>query len=282
MGKRFGTVAIVGVGLIGGSIGLALRKRELADNVVGIGRRQSSLDVASQTGAVTETTTDLSAGVKSADLVVVCTPVSKVADFVRDAATSVPPGAVITDAASTKASIVAALEPQVADGLPFVGSHPLAGSHLTGAAAATDDLFVDRDVIITPTESSNADALKTVTEFWAGLGANTHNMDPATHDQIVASTSHLPHLMAAALAAVTPEKCLPFVAAGWRGTTRVAAGSPELWLDILQENRSEILTALGEFGSYIEAFRQAIESNDGKTITELLEQGKQRRDVVGN
>lgn len=282
MGKRFGTVAILGVGLIGGSIGLALRKRNLADKIVGIGRRQSRLDAAHQKGAVTDTTTDIKQGVAEADLVVVCTPVTTVADFVREMADSVPAGAVITDAASTKASIVTSLEPQVAAGLPFVGSHPLAGSHLTGVAAAIDDLFEDRNVIITPTKTSGSESLQTVTEFWAALGAKTHHMDANAHDEIVASTSHLPHVVAAALAGVTPEPGLPFTAAGWCDTTRVAAGSPKLWLDILQDNQTELLAALDRFGGQMDAFRQAIEDNNQSAITELLEQGKQRRDVVGN
>jgi len=283
--KRFGTVAIVGVGLIGGSIGLALRERKLADAVIGIGRRQASLDIASEVGAVTETTTDAAQGVANADLVVICTPVGKVVEFVRAVAKALPEGSIITDAASTKASIVSALEQEVANGLPFVGSHPIAGSHLTGAAAAKADLFVDRNVIITPTSSSDPAIVNTISEFWSELGAETHAMSGDEHDQILAATSHVPHIVAAALANATDEKHLPLTGSGWADTTRVAAGSPEIWQDILQENRAEILTALEKFGAQVDAFREALKANetDGNgAIHQLLELGKKRRDAVGN
>ena len=282
MTKRFGTVAIVGVGLIGGSIGLAVRQRGLAERVIGIGRGQASLDVAQQVGAVTETTTDLVTGVSSADLVIVCTPVSKVVDFVRAAAASLPTGSIITDAGSTKATIVAALDQEVTGGLPFVGSHPIAGSHETGPTAATADLFVDRDVVITPTKSTAAAVVKTVREFWTAIGSRTHEMSAEEHDRILATTSHLPHLASAALAAATPEKYLPLTGSGWGTATRLASGNPEMWLDIIEGNRTDIVAALQAFGEQLDKLQKAIAKDDQQAILQILKQGKQRRDVVGN
>ena len=282
MSATYETIAIVGVGLIGGSIGLAARKRGVAVRVVGIGRHLENLKIAEQLGAITEATTDLEAGARQAQLVVVCTPAGAVAEIVRSLGASMASGSLITDAASTKAGIVTNLQAEVQQGLRFVGSHPLAGSHLTGVQAADADLFESRQVIVTPSESTaNADCDQ-ISQFWSSLGGSVTQMTATEHDRALAMTSHVPHIVASALAAATPAEFLQFVASGWRDTTRVAAGSVELWRDILNENRVNILNSLDNLAQGLDEFRDAIETNDQQSITRMLEHGKQQRDLVGN
>lgn len=277
-----GTVAILGVGLIGGSIGLALRRRGLAKNVVGIGRRESSLAKALNRGAITEATTDLATGVSQADLVVVCTPVCEIAEHVRSAARHAPPGVLITDAGSTKAAIVAALNGSLSKESAFVGSHPMAGSEKTGAEHADAELFQDCVTILTPTAHTADEALADTEEFWRSLGARTVRMTPEEHDAAVAAVSHVPHLLASALASATPESLLPLVGGGWCDTTRVAAGDAELWRQIFTENRPHVLQALAEFENSLALFRKALARGDDAELVRLLEEGKRRRDAVAN
>jgi prephenate dehydrogenase len=276
-----GTVAILGVGLIGGSIGLALRRRGLARRVVGVGRRESSLAKALQRGAVTEATTDLARGVAEAELVVVCTPICNIVEYVRAAAEHAPPGVIVTDAGSTKGEIVAALD-DLPRGAAFVGSHPMAGSEKTGPEFAEEDLFQDRVTIVTPTPNTPPHAVQAVEEFWQALGSRTVRMSPDEHDAAVAAISHVPHLAASALAAATPEEWVSLAAGGWSDTTRVAAGDVELWRQILTVNRSHVLRSLSEFETTLAAFRAALARGDDAELVRLLEQGKRRRDAVGN
>ena len=280
------TVAIVGVGLIGGSIGLALRERKLARQVIGIGRRRESLEQALSRGCITQISTSVPEGVKQAQLVVVCTPVELIPRHVAEAAAAAPAGCLITDAGSTKAQIVAGAEALLAtrfpSGLPFVGSHPLAGSEKNGADAAAADLFVDRIVVVTPTKSSSSAAVAAIESFWQSLGARVMRMSPAEHDAALARTSHLPHLVASALAAATPDDLLPLTAAGWQDTTRIAAGDAELWRQIFLANRACTLKALADFETVLARLRSALEAADGPLLAELLTEGKRRRDAMGS
>jgi prephenate dehydrogenase len=282
----FDTVAIVGVGLIGGSIGLALRKSHLARHVIGIGRRLESLRTAENRGAVTEVSTDLRQGVASANFVVVCTPVEQVPEFVAAAAKACKPDTIITDVGSTKGVIVAACDKALADskGLwaSFVGSHPLAGSERTGVEFAREDLFEDRTTVITPTLETRADAASRVEAFWQGLGSKVVRMSPDTHDAGIAVTSHLPHLVASALAAATPAELTPLTATGWGDSTRIASGDVELWRQIFLDNRANTLKALAPFERVLSELRMALETGDGAALARLLQQGKRIRDSVGS
>lgn len=286
---QFDTVAIVGVGLIGGSIGLAVRERKLARSVVGIGRRETSLQAAEKIGAIDRATTSLGGGVAQAELVVVCTPVDTVADKVLAAAAAAPSGALITDAGSTKQSIVAAVEAgwnsPDSDSPQFVGSHPVAGAHRSGPVHARGDLFVDRAVVVTPTPATSADAVERVTKFWEALGAVVMNMTAAEHDASLAATSHMPHLVAAALTVATPERLLPLAASGWRDTTRIAASDPALWLPIFANNRESVLAALDEFERSIGRFREVLAREDDRQLQDLLEQAQRMKsdhDALGD
>jgi prephenate dehydrogenase len=276
------TVAIIGVGLIGGSVGLALRRRGLARRVIGIGRREGPLQEALNLGAITEATTDLAAGVSQAELIIVCTPVASIVEHVRAAAQRAPRGALVTDTGSTKGEIVAALDRGLPAGATFVGSHPMAGREKKGAEFAKENLFENHLAIVTPTAQTPLAAVEAIKEFWQSLGARTISMAPHEHDAAVAAVSHLPHLAASALAAATPENLLPLAASGWRSCTRVASGDVELWRQIFTENRLHVLQSLVEFEKTLSSFREALSRGDDAELIRLLEQGKRRRDAVGN
>lgn len=300
---EYDTVAIVGVGLIGGSIGLALRERGLAREVVGIGRgasrltdpnhvgpprRTSSLDAALKLGAIDRATTDLAAGVSQANIIIVATPVDKVVEHVVNVAAACPKDALITDAGSTKEAIVAAADAAMQShraGPRFVGSHPIAGDHRAGPEHARADLFHGRTVVVTPTGHTRPAAITEVGGFWEGLGAKVTTMPPAEHDKALAMTSHLPHLVASALAAATPQDLLALTAGGWRDATRVAAGDPKLWLPIFASNRASVVAAMEKFEAYFTSMREMLEQTDDQRLLETLQAAatrKSQRDALGD
>lgn len=280
--QRFENVAIVGVGLIGASIGLALRERGLAGRVIGIGRRPTTLEVARERGAVTETTTDLKQGVAEAELVVVCTPVATIVETVEQVAAASPASCLITDAGSTKGEIVAALDHLSDKGPRFVGSHPLAGGENSGPQHGRADLLVGRVVVLTPAEKTRPEDLQTLEQFWCALGARVVSLSPAEHDEALATTSHLPHLVAAAIAGSTPKQYAALVATGWLDTTRIAAGDAELWQQILLGNRDHVLKSLDRFEALLTEMREAIENVDQNRLKTLLLKAKRTRDALGS
>jgi prephenate dehydrogenase len=275
------SVAIVGVGLIGGSIGRALIERRLAERVVGVGRNKATLERAKELGAITQWSTDLAAGTAESEVVVVCTPVNKIAEQVREIAASAAAGTLITDAGSTKAAIVAAVG-KLPPGVRFVGSHPLAGSEKTGVEHSTANLLEGRVVVVTPRPATTETDLEDVAMFWQSLGATVMAMSPAEHDRALATTSHVPHVVAAALAKITPAELLPLTAGGWRDTTRIAAGDAALWTEILLQNRDSVLRTLSRYEKTLAAFRTALERRQAARVTKLLAEAKQHRDALGS
>ncbi|MEN6494870.1 MAG: prephenate dehydrogenase [Thermoguttaceae bacterium] len=280
--KRFQTVAIVGVGLIGGSIGLALRQREMAEQVIGIGRRQATLRAARRVGAVSHTTIDVAKGVADAELVIVCTPVGRIVEHVREAAKHCREGALITDAGSTKETIVAALDNSLPRGCRFLGSHPLAGSEKNGPSHANADLFDGRVAILTPTKNTRAEDFDALEEFWSSLGSVVIQMSAADHDRALALTSHLPHAAAVALAATLPETYFRLTGSGFLDTTRLAGGEPELWKQIFAANRANVLAALEKYSEKLNALAAAIRQGDDQALENLLTAAKRNRDALGN
>lgn len=278
--KSLGTVAILGVGLIGGSIGLAIRQRGLSDRVIGIGRKPARLQKAKQLGAVTETTANIERGVSEADFVIVCTPVQYVVEHVKQISQYVRSETLITDVGSTKQTIVEGLT-----GLEngnFVGSHPMAGGDRGGVGNADADLFEKRTVVVTPEKSTNGVAQSGITRFWESLGARVVELDCKEHDRAVAVISHLPHTLASVLSAQANPKQLGLAAGGWIDTTRIAGADPELWLEILRDNNKQVIGAVDRFLDDLHKFRDALESDNSRVLLRYLNQGKQNRESMGN
>ncbi|HEX3996943.1 MAG TPA: prephenate dehydrogenase/arogenate dehydrogenase family protein [Pirellulales bacterium] len=279
---RWNTVAIVGVGLIGGSIGLALRSRGLAGRVIGVGRSDASLGRALETGAVSETTLELAAAVEKADLVVFATPVDRIVSAIQEAQRHFSSRALVTDAGSTKAAMVRELENSIRPHIRFVGGHPLAGGEKAGVAFASADLFEGRVAIVTPIEQTPPKVVRDAREFWSSLGARVVTMSPEEHDEAVAAISHLPHLVASAVARSTPQDRLDLAAGGWRDTTRIAAGDAELWQQILLANRRNVLKSLARFEKTIARFKAALKNDKPAALKRLLAEAKRIRDAVGS
>jgi prephenate dehydrogenase len=276
------TLTIVGVGLIGGSVGLAARERGVAGRVVGVGRSADSLARAVACGAVDAGTCDLADAARAADFILFCAPVDRIAAQVREAAAACRPGAVLTDAGSTKDTIVRAVDGALPPGVAFVGGHPLAGSEKRGPEHARADLFDGRLVVLTPTSRTDPRAVERVTAFWEALGARVRCMSPQDHDDALAVTSHLPHLAAAALANTLPDHLRALAATGFRDTTRVAAGDPDLWAAIFAQNRGAVLAALARLADRLAAYRDALEHDDTHALHQWLTHAKQVRDALGN
>lgn len=279
---NFQNVAIVGVGLIGGSIGLGLKARGLAKKIVGIGRKEASLARAYACGAVDESTIDLEAGVREADVVIIATPVASVVDDVCRALASAPPGALVTDVGSTKASICSDIAEQQSDHQNFVGSHPLAGDHRSGPEYARANLLDDKVVVVTPTESTPPETVDRVQDFWEALDARVIQMPPGQHDQALATTSHLPHLVASALAFNTPPEWLPLAASGWADSTRIAAADPQLWTQIFMDNRPDVMSTLDRFIAQLQSIRNDLANEDECVVEVFLKNAKRTRDALGN
>jgi prephenate dehydrogenase len=276
------TLAIVGVGLIGSSIAQAARARGVADRILGADRNAELLEQARRRCGLDECYTDVGAAVRQAQITVFCTPVDHIADQVAAAALSCAPGGLMTDVGSTKVTIVRGLEKRLPSRCRFVGSHPLAGSEKSGPGHARQHLFEGRMVVITPTEKTAPESLLEIKTFWQSLGAKVVEMTPEDHDAALARTSHLPHLVAAALAGGLPPELRPLAATGFRDSTRVAGGDPALWTGVLMHNRGPILQALQALEEELDRFRAALDAGDRAAIDLLLTQARRNRDALGN
>ncbi|MCE2396683.1 prephenate dehydrogenase/arogenate dehydrogenase family protein [Candidatus Poribacteria bacterium] len=283
-------ITILGVGLIGGSLGLALKAKGFRGEVTGLGRRMQTLDIALERGAVDNATTDFHAGVGDADLIVVGTPVDLIPEMVQRIAeirTSDPRPLIITDVGSIKGQIVEEIENLLtARGLHFVGSHPMAGSEKTSVASARPDLFDGAKCIVTPTDNTDPQALKLVTSLWQSVDMQVCHLSPTEHDMLIAGASHLPHLIASILTNTVGEigndtvKALDFAATGFRDTTRIAAGSPQLWRAIFMQNAHSLLPMIDSTIQNLAAFKTLLENRDDAEIERLLAHAKILRDTL--
>jgi prephenate dehydrogenase len=282
---HFRKITIVGVGLLGGSIGLAARKRRLAGQVAGFVRRKASVAECLRAGAVDVATRDLREAVEDADLVILCTPLSRMRSLVMEMLPALRPGAILTDVGSVKGPAVRSLESLAGKaGARFVGSHPMAGAETAGVAAARADLFDRAVCVVTPTRRTDPVALRKVERFWKALGARPLRLDPERHDVLVSRSSHLPHIAAVILANLVLDPAKPrhqadLCASGFRDATRIASGSPELWRDIAMANRKNLDRALAAYGRELEKFRRALRRSDAGAVSRALESAKRRRDA---
>ena len=281
---RWKKVTLVGVGLLGGSLGLALKKRKLAERVVGFVRRAGSIRECKRVGSVDEATLDLEEAVTGADLVVLCTPIAQMRSLVERMQGALKPGAIVTDVGSVKAGIVADLEPLLAQaGVCFIGSHPMAGAEKTGVAAARADLFEKAVCVVTPTRRTNKRALQKTEKLWKSLGCRVLLLPPDRHDALVSRSSHLPHLVAATLVnqVLDPRAAkqqAALCANGFRDTTRIASGSPEMWRDIASANRKHIGESLAVFVRDLQKLQRLVAKGDADSIERFLSEAKSRRD----
>lgn len=277
-------VTLIGVGLLGGSLGQALRGRRLADSVTGFVRRTATATDCDKLGAVDVATRDLSEAVTGADLIVLCTPIAQMLRLTEAMCQSLKPGAIVTDVGSVKGSVVEALSPLVRKaGGHFVGSHPMAGSEKTGVTAARPDLFVDAVCVVTPVKQSNRAAIRAVTGLWKSVGSKVLLLAPGIHDQIVSQSSHLPHVVAAQLSNLvlnprTAKQQAMLCANGFRDSTRIASSSPEMWRDIALANRKNLLGAIDHFVAGLTGFKQVLRNGDPRAVLRFFEQAKIRRD----
>jgi prephenate dehydrogenase len=277
----FKKIAIIGVGLIGGSIGEAVKKRRLAGTVVGIGHRASSIDEAIARGAIDKGTLDAVKGVAGADLVIIATPVCLIPGFGKKVSCSLKKGCIVTDVGSTKSSIVGQLEKSMPAGVDFVGSHPLAGSEKRGVVSAREDLFKGSVVIMTKTKKTDKAALKKLGSFWKSLGAGRIVIkSPEEHDRIVAQISHLPHIAAAALVNSASDESLEFASTGFRDATRIAASDPGIWRDICVTNRKEIVRALDNYARSLAKIKKLVKDGSGAKLRRELERSRARRESL--
>jgi prephenate dehydrogenase len=281
---QFRKITIIGIGLLGGSIGLAARHRKLAGEVAGFVRRAASLKDCEKTGAVDYATTDLLAAVSNADLVILCTPLAQMLPLAKQLLPAIKRGAIITDVGSVKAGIERELESLIQKaGAHFVGSHPMAGGEKMGVLAARADLYANSVCVITPTKKSNASAVRKVEQFWKLLGARVLKLDAAQHDLLVSRTSHLPHVVAATLANLVLNPASPktqpqLCANGFRDTTRIASGSPEMWRDIALTNRKNLSQSVDVFVAELKKFQAAFKRGDADEVEKIFATAKQRRD----
>lgn len=285
MNPVFHRAVIIGVGLIGGSLGMSICSRDLAGEVVGAGSRVDNLRLAVELGAVNRYAGSPAEGVTGADLVIIATPVSATLPVLRDILPHLAPGAVVTDVGSTKAEIVRAAEDMMPPGTSFVGGHPMAGSEHNGVRGADPYLFENAFYLITPTAATQKEALEKVKKLAVGVGAKVVEIDPEGHDLAVAAVSHLPHLLAAALVntvAHMPESgsVLPFAAGGFRDTTRIAAGSPLMWRDIFASNRDQVLKMVHSFRGELELFEKYLQEGNLDLVQSALEDARAVRTAL--
>jgi prephenate dehydrogenase len=280
--ERRPVIAIWGVGLIGGSLGMAWRRAGVASKVIGIGR--SPLDEAVRLGAIDGYTADPAAALAEADLVVLCAPVRTIIRQAAEYAAFVKPGAVVTDVGSTKAEIVAAWESRLPEGAAFVGGHPMFGREVSGVANASPDLPRGCRWVLTPGRCATAEAVATLTRLAEATGAAVLIMAPQEHDQRVAVASHLPQLVATALAAGALEAdrragggVLDLAATGFRDTTRLASSPADLWTDILLTNQPNISAALATFRQALRELERAVELGDADAIERLFARAQETR-----
>ena len=285
--RRLKRVAIVGVGLIGGSFAAALRRAGVVATLVGVDRNAQALERAAALGVIDTAAESVSDATAGADLVVVSVPVRAMAPVLHDVALALDPAAVVTDVGSTKEDVTRAARAELRGLFPrFVPGHPIAGREASGVEAATPDLFKGARVVLTPVEDTAADATELVRSCWEAAGGRVALLDARAHDRIFASVSHLPHLLSFALVseiASRPDaaELFGFAAGGFRDFTRIAASSPEMWRDIALANRAALLEELDRYGARLAVFRELVDKGDGPGLHRLMAEARASRQALG-
>jgi prephenate dehydrogenase len=289
MAVHFQHVVIIGVGLIGGSLGMVLKRKGLATSVVGVGRRMENLKTAVELGAIDRYVADPSDAVRQADLIILATPVDTYERHLKEWGSSVQSGAIVSDVGSVKGPLVEQAERILPDRVRFVGAHPIAGGEKTGAAAGSVELFRGARCIVTPTGRTDKRALQTVRDLWEEAGSVVYEMDPFLHDRVLGAVSHLPHVAAFSLInalidireqSVPELDLLSYAGGGLRDTTRIAASSPEMWRDIFLWNKENLVTMIDVYETRLRDLKRRIADGDGPGIEKALERAKQAREQL--
>jgi cyclohexadieny/prephenate dehydrogenase len=286
----FERVALVGLGLIGSSIARAARHLNLARTIVAIDASDAVAQRVLELSIAAEATTDVAAGVKDADLVILCVPVGVVGAVAQAMRPGLKAGCIVSDVGSVKASVVAQVQPHLPEGVPFVPAHPVAGTEHSGPDAGFSTLFHNRWCILTPPEGTDAAAVERVQAFWSAMGSNVEVMTPQHHDLVLAITSHVPHLIAynivgtaADLETVTQGEVIKFSAGGFRDFTRIAASDPTMWRDIFLHNKEAVLEMLGRLNEDIALLARAIRWGEGDKLHDLFTRTRAiRRGIISS
>ncbi|MBW2690298.1 MAG: prephenate dehydrogenase/arogenate dehydrogenase family protein [Deltaproteobacteria bacterium] len=279
-------LAIVGVGLIGGSLALALKEAGAVGHVVGVGRGLANLETALRLGVVDSFTQDLAEGVADADVVFLATPVLALGTVAEQAMPHLKSGAIITDGGSVKQAVIDAIEPHLRDDVHFVPGHPIAGTENSGAEAAFATLYHDRRCILTPTERTAEKPLEVIRQMWQLVGSQVVVMDVDKHDRVLAAISHLPHMVAYALVNAVgaydryDENLLAYSAGGFRDFTRIASSDPTMWRDIAQTNREALLEMMEQFETFFAELKEDVAVGSGERLFEFFRRSKQSRDEI--
>lgn len=282
MDIHFRRVTIIGVGLIGGSLAMVMKKKGLADEIIGAGRRRDNLQKAKRLGVIDGYSLDLQKAAKGADLVVLATPVGSFEKIAEEIRPALGDGTVVTDVGSVKGRLVGSLERIIPCRVRYVGAHPIAGREKSGIEAASADLFKGTRCILTPTKRTEPGALRMIRALWEKAGAKTISMDPYRHDMIFGAVSHLPHVIAYCLVNTVLNleeegQVIKYSAGGFKDFTRVAASHPEMWRDICLLNRDNLIDMVKRFQQTLDNIRVAIESGEGSTLYKEFKRARKVR-----
>ena len=287
MGILFHRVVIIGVGLIGGSLGLVLKQKSLVGSVIGVGRRPENLQLAVKLGAIDHYESHGADAVKQADLVVLATPIDTYLAHLKEWGPYLPPNSIVSDVGSVKGKLVEQAEALLHPRVRFVGAHPIAGREKSGVAFSTPELFQGARCVVTPTARTDPSALDAIRKMWEAVGSKVVAMDPFDHDWILGSVSHLPHVAAFTLMHTLQDlqhqqdlsvDLLSYSGGGIRDTTRIAASSPEMWRDICLANRQNLISMIETYTRHLDRFKQLLEREDQKGLEEALENAKHARE----
>ena len=287
MKPLFEKIAVIGVGLLGGSLALACKMRKISSTVIGYGRKLDKIKKAQGKGLVDQITNNLEEATSSADLVVLCTPVRDIPLKALELASFMKPESILTDVGSVKESIVAKIEKSLPERRYFVGSHPIAGGEQSGFEKSRDDLFQNALCVLTPSEKTNSFALDKVTKLWERLGSRIISLEPSEHDLIYGGVSHMPHAIAFVLMNVlgtmhskNHSNLLIFGGKGLSDYTRIASSDPIMWRDILLANRKHVLEHLHEFQNSFDDLKEKIESGDGERLLNIFKKSNDFREKL--
>jgi cyclohexadieny/prephenate dehydrogenase len=285
---HFKRVCLIGIGLIGSSLARVMRRDGLADHIVACARKAETLETVTRLGLADSVTTDLAEAVTGADLVVICTPIGAYDAIGRSIGPALSPGCIVSDVGSVKQAVIDALSPHLPDNVHLVPGHPIAGTEHSGPESGFETLFEGRWTLLTPPADADKKAVEKIADLWRSAGSRIEIMDPVHHDQVLAITSHIPHLIAYTIVGTATDledhlksEVIKYSAGGFRDFTRIAASDPVMWRDVFLNNRDAVLEMLGRFSEDLAKLQRAIRVGDGDAMEELFTRTREiRRGVV--